>query len=126
VEIITILPYVLLGSLSEVRYVKTFAETPAREEHQCAVQPSSERLPPVADGNSYKNPQPEHTHTHTHTHLRTLSQKWHVSLSSGFRETHRRGGIKSIKYRGDGRLQGNKVFRVPRISTHKNARRWRV
>jgi hypothetical protein len=68
VEIITILPYVLLGSLSEVRYVKTFAETPAREEHQCAVQPSSERLPPVADGNSYKNPQPEHTHTHTHTH----------------------------------------------------------
>lgn len=54
-EIITILPYVLLGSLSEVRYVKTFAETPAREEHQCAVQPSSERLPPVADGSECRD-----------------------------------------------------------------------
>jgi hypothetical protein len=33
--------------------------TPAREADQCLAQTSPEKLPPAADGNKYRDPQPD-------------------------------------------------------------------
>jgi hypothetical protein len=66
--------------------------------HQCVTQPSSEKLPPEADGNKYRNPQMDNVQNVRD--LGTLSPKWNVftkSLPSGLRKPCGRGGGKIVR-----------------------------
>jgi hypothetical protein len=43
----------------QTRDKERYKSIPAREADQCPAQPSSEMLPPAADGIKYRNPQPD-------------------------------------------------------------------
>ena len=67
------------------------------------VQPSSEKLPPTADGKKYKHPQSRHYKENER--FWNTKTKWEVSIKSltqEVREPLKRGGKKSVRARGDG------------------------
>jgi hypothetical protein len=79
------------------------------------IQPSPEKLPSVADGNKYRDPQSDIIHRHREREtqrqtqrqrdrdLGTHSSKWDVSiksLPSELREPQGRGGRESVRARG--------------------------
>ncbi|KAL6040343.1 hypothetical protein STEG23_017243 [Scotinomys teguina] len=70
------------------------------------AQPSSEKLPPVADGDKYRNRQPDNVQKVRD--LGTLSPQMDVFIKifpTGLRELCGRGSRKSVKVRGDGGQQ---------------------
>ncbi|KAL6037132.1 hypothetical protein STEG23_007437 [Scotinomys teguina] len=55
----------------------------ASKADQCLIQPSSEKLPLVADGNKYRDPQPDITHRVAYTALSEMSTSNLFPSSSG-------------------------------------------
>jgi hypothetical protein len=78
---------------------------------QCLAQPSSEKLPPAADRDRYRDPQPYNMQKVRD--LETLSPKLDLSIKSfplEPREPNSRGSRKCARARGDHRHQENKTF----------------
>lgn len=73
------------------------------------AQPSSEKCPPAADGNKYRDPQPDNVQRVRDPGI--LSSKWNVSIRS-LPSGLRRGGGNPVSSRGDGGHQGNKVLQT--------------
>lgn len=87
------------------------------------MQLSTEKLPPGADENKYRDPQPDNIQRMRH--LETQNSKSDVSiksLPSGSREHCWKGGRKTGKSRGDGESSKQKINM---IKTYMNSRRLR-
>lgn len=77
----------------------------------CLAQPSSEKLPPVADGKEDTDPQPD-IKQRVMGDLGTLGSKCSISIRSlglGLREPCRRGGQTEYKNQKGWRTQENKA-----------------
>ena len=86
------------------------------------VQPSSEKLPPTADGKKYKHPQSRHYKENER--FWNTKTKWEVSIKSltqEVREPLKRGGKKSVRARGDGGHQDNNTFCSNMSKAHVNS-----